>query len=104
MKANNKILSDIFASIQDGVCVLDTELNVLRINPALDKMYPELMAVGKECYEIYQGRKNPCDGCPSVKAIKTGQPAYEILKTQKGNDIQWWTFAVSRCSILKPAG
>ena len=89
MKANDKILSDIFASIQDGVCVLDTELNVLRINPALDKMYPELMAVGKKCYEIYQGRKKPCEGCPSVKAIKTGQPAFEIIKTEKGKDVQW---------------
>ena len=90
MKANNKILSNIFASIQDGVCVLDTELNILRINPALEKMYPELMAIGKKCYEIYQSRKSPCEGCPSVTAIKTGQPAYEIIKTEKeGQDAQW---------------
>jgi PAS domain S-box-containing protein len=88
MKANDKILSDIFDSIQDGICVLDTELNVLRINPALEKMHPGLMAVGKKCYEIYQDRKSPCEGCPSVKAIETGQPAYEILKTQReGSDI-----------------
>jgi PAS domain S-box-containing protein len=88
MKANNKILSDIFASIQDGICVLDTELNVLRINPALEKMHPGLIVIGEKCYEIYQGRKKPCEGCPSVKAIETGQPAYEILKIEReGNDI-----------------
>jgi PAS domain S-box-containing protein len=91
MKANDKILSDIFASIQDGVCVLDTELNVLRINPALEKMHPGLMVIGKKCYEIYQDREKPCEGCPSIKAIKTGQPAYEILKMEKEcKDAQWF--------------
>jgi two-component system, cell cycle sensor histidine kinase and response regulator CckA len=91
MKANDKILSDIFASIQDGVCVLDKELNILRINPALEKMHPELRVVGEKCYEIYQGKKSPCESCPSVKAIKTGQPAYEIIKQEKkGKDAQWF--------------
>jgi PAS domain S-box-containing protein len=90
MKANDKILSDIFASIQDGICVLDTELNILRINPTLEKMYPGLMVIGKKCYEIYQGSKRPCEGCPSVKAIKTGQPAYEILKMEREGKDVWF--------------
>ena len=92
MRANDKILSEIFNSIQDGVCVLDTELNILRINPALEKMNPEFMVVGKKCYDIYRGSKSPCEGCPSVKAIKTGRPAHEIMKKERGEgqDAQWF--------------
>ena len=51
---------NVFNSIQDGLCVLDLEMNILRVNPAMEKWYAHNMPiVGKKCYQAYHQRSKP---------------------------------------------
>ncbi|MDP2831633.1 MAG: PAS domain-containing protein, partial [Candidatus Omnitrophota bacterium] len=53
-------LSNVFNSIQDGVCVLDTKMNIQLVNPTMEKWYAYNMPiVGKKCYQVYHQRSKP---------------------------------------------
>jgi|GEM_PF-6220699 len=92
LRDNEQFLSDILAGIQDGVNVLDTDLNFLRVNPATERMYPEsLPLVGKKCYEAFHGRKSPCEKCPSLEALTTGHSSYAAKSVRdKGGKLSAW--------------
>ncbi|MFW9828235.1 MAG: PAS domain S-box protein [Candidatus Thorarchaeota archaeon] len=76
---NERFLSNIFSSIQDGLCVIDKNYNILRINPTMEKWYPHMIPIrGKKCYQVYQHRSEPCEDCLCAKIYETNEP---ILKT-----------------------
>jgi PAS domain S-box-containing protein len=68
------LYSDIFNAVQDGLSVIDAQLNIALVNPWMEKMYAAQMPlVGRKCYAAYQKRKKICSWCPSVKAMETGE-------------------------------
>jgi diguanylate cyclase (GGDEF)-like protein/PAS domain S-box-containing protein len=80
-------LNSIFISIQDGVSVLDTEMNVLRVNPTKEKWHSANMPlVGKKCYEAFHGRNQPCKVCPVQETIRTLKPACCIVSFRDNNN------------------
>jgi PAS domain S-box-containing protein len=87
LRESERFLSSIFASIQDSVAVLDSELNIVRVNPALERYLSGkplagkrgVPLVGQKCYKAYHGRSEPCERCPSLRTLKTGEPAYEVI-------------------------
>ncbi len=82
-----RFLSNIFSSILDGISILDKDLNILQVNPIMEKWYRHAMPiVGKKCYEAYHLRNKPCDICPSLKTLQTGKAAYEVVSKQKLKD------------------
>jgi diguanylate cyclase (GGDEF)-like protein/PAS domain S-box-containing protein/putative nucleotidyltransferase with HDIG domain len=69
-------LTNVFNSIQDGLCVLDAKMNILRVNPTMEKWYAHNMPlVGKKCYQAYHQRAKPCDICPVEETLKTHKAA-----------------------------
>lgn len=75
-----QFLSELFASIQDGISILDPDLNVIRVNPTMERWYAHALPLtGKKCYEAYHGRQQPCPICPSAKTLHTGEAAYEVV-------------------------
>ncbi len=85
-------LSGIFASIQDGMSVMDLNLSILRVNPSMEKWYPHaLPLVGKKCYQAYHGQDYPCRPCPAHRAILTGKPqsGTMALKGIDGKILGW---------------
>jgi PAS domain S-box-containing protein len=88
---NERFLHNIFNAIQDGVSVLDPELNIVRINPWMEKIYADRMPlVGKKCYNAYQNSKSICPRCPSVRAIETGRAQTEIVPYPSLDKITGW--------------
>ncbi len=74
LRANERFLTAIFASIQDGISILDLDYNIVRVNAAMDQAYPQSMPmVGKKCYAAYHGRAKPCEICPTRRTLETGQ-------------------------------
>jgi len=72
-------LNSVFTSIQDGISILDTKMNIVRVNPSIEKWYVHNMpAVGKKCYQVYHGKNKPCDVCPVVETLKTRKPAHIV--------------------------
>jgi two-component system cell cycle sensor histidine kinase/response regulator CckA len=80
VRAGERFMSDVISSIQDGISILDTAMNVVRVNPVMEKWYSHSRPIiGKKCYEVYHGRKEPCDICPSRKTLETGEAANEEI-------------------------
>jgi PAS domain S-box-containing protein len=73
-------LESIFTSIQDGIGVIDKDMNILRVNRTAESWYPHAAPlVGKKCYEAYHKRSEPCEACPAWKTLKTGESAYNVV-------------------------
>lgn len=91
-KETERLLTDSFASIQDGISILDLEMNIVRVNPVMEKWYAHaLPLVGKKCHLAYHGKSEFCQPCPSLKTLRTLQPASEIVpRTGPGGKITGW--------------
>jgi PAS domain S-box-containing protein len=77
---NADLLLSVFASIQDGISILDNQLNIIAVNPAMEKWYAHAMPlVKKKCYAAYYGRNNACDVCPSRQTLQTGKTSREVV-------------------------
>lgn len=64
----------IFDTIQDGITVLDADMNIIKLNQAMEKWYsPAIPYRGKKCYQVYHGRESVCEGCAAAKALTTGR-------------------------------
>ncbi len=79
LRDNEEFLSDIFNSFQDGLSILDPDLNIIRVNPAMEKFSYGRPLVGSKCYEAYHHRSAPCDFCPVRQTLLTGEAAREIV-------------------------
>ncbi len=86
-----KLLQVSFDAIQDGISILDPDLNILRVNQVMEKWYSHTMPlVGKKCYQAYHLRSKPCLICPTLKAIENGEPSVEnVPLIQEGGQAGW---------------
>ncbi len=91
-KETERLLTDSFASIQDGISILDLEMKIVRVNPVMEKWYAHaLPLVGKKCHLAYHGRDDFCNNCPSLETLRTMKPACEIVpKTGPGGQVTGW--------------
>ena len=67
-----RFLDSVLNTIQDGISVLDTDLNIMRVNEAMKRIHAESMPLeGKKCFEAYYGRSQPCNKCPTLRALRS---------------------------------
>jgi PAS domain S-box-containing protein len=79
-REGERFLASVFASIQDGLSILDKEFNIIGVNPPMERAYSQAMPlVGKKCYEAYHGRREPCEICPARQTLATREAAREIV-------------------------
>jgi PAS domain S-box-containing protein len=92
LQESERFLASIFDSIQDGLCILDTDLNIVRANPALENWYaPGESLVNKKCYEAIYNATKPCDECPAQRTMETGQAASLVVpKRGPGQEAVGW--------------
>ena len=80
LRENEQFLQSMFDAMQDGISVLDSELNIVRVNTWIQNLHlDDMPIVGKKCYEIYQRRKSRCPWCPSIKALEDGNTHSAIV-------------------------
>ncbi|HTY89985.1 MAG TPA: PAS domain S-box protein [Methanocella sp.] len=84
LEENERFLREVFECIQDGISVLDKDLNIIQVNPAIEKRYGHI--TGKKCFQAYHGRSAPCEMCPSLRAMKTRSTQRQVV-----NDLKGWT-------------
>ena len=88
---SEELLRDTFDGIQDGIIVLDLDLNIMRANFWMEKMYEAYMPfIGKKCYEVYQQRETPCPWCPSLLTLETGETHSEIVPYPSAENPKGW--------------
>jgi len=77
LRKNERFLQTMFDAIQDGIRVLDRNLNVLRVNNWMENMSIfENPLIGHKCYK---NETFPCAWCPALKSLETGQTYSEIF-------------------------
>ncbi len=91
VREREKFLDSVFDAIQDGISVLDRDLNIVRTNLWMNKMYSdEAPLIGKKCYEVYKKRKTPCTWCPSLRTIETGETQSALAPYPSEEDPKGW--------------
>jgi PAS domain S-box-containing protein len=92
LRERERFLSSIFESIQDGITILDSDLNIIRTNPTIERWYPHAKPLfGKKCFQAYHGADKPCQECPVAQTLETGKAVCEVVprKGVEGN-IEGW--------------
>ncbi len=110
LKESERFLADIFASIQDGVNILDLDYNILRVNPAVERWYAHALPLaGKKCYEAFHGRGEPCEICPYRQTLETGKATHKVTPREgkDGSEAGWievFTFPITDIATGKVKG
>jgi PAS domain S-box-containing protein len=90
LRESEKLLSDIFNSIQDGISVLNIDLTISRVNDVMKQWYSKNLPLeGKKCHLCYHNSEEPCDPCPTIRCIKSGQTEREIVRGLSGSTVEW---------------
>jgi PAS domain S-box-containing protein len=92
LEEKEKFLNDVFDSIQNGISILDKDLNIVRVNKTMERWYSHAMPLtGKKCYKAYHGANESCAICPSKETFKSGKAAYELVpkRDSKGEIVGW---------------
>lgn len=71
LKRREEFLNSIFHSIQDGLSILDRDLNIIKVNNKMNQLYPHMVPLeGKKCYFAYHQRTSLCSFCPTLSAME----------------------------------
>jgi len=72
LREGRAFVDNVFASIKDGISVMDTDLTILRVNPTMEAWYAHAMPlVGKKCHEAYRSSDRACEICATSMALST---------------------------------
>ena len=105
LQKSESFFSNIFSSIQDGICILDRDMTILRVNMIMEQWYSHAAPlVGKKCYEVYQGCSSPCSNCPARITLESGKPAKEVVPMMKDGVLTGWIELYSYPLIEQESG
>jgi len=92
LREAQRFLSNVFSSIQDGISILTTEMDILQTNSTMERWYAHATPFkGRKCYEVYHGRKERCVVCPTHDTLQSGQSAYAVVpKTGPEGAVTGW--------------
>jgi PAS domain S-box-containing protein len=79
----------ILDSLTEHVVYHDQEMRILWANRAACESahLKREDLLGRYCYEVWAGRRSPCEDCPIIKVRETGQPQMVEKMTPDG---RWW--------------
>ncbi len=86
VRTSEKEKAIILDSLSELVTYQDKDFKIGWANNAAAKsvgMSPEDL-IGRHCYEIWQNRNEPCEGCPLMKVLKTGKFEQGEITTPDG--------------------
>ncbi len=76
-----------FDSITDLISIHDKNFKIRRVNKALADAFgtePKEL-IGKTCYELFHGTKEPAQSCPHIRSIETKEPSMlELFEPRLG--------------------
>jgi two-component system cell cycle sensor histidine kinase/response regulator CckA len=91
IRENERFLQAVFDGIQDGISVLDKDLNIVRVNHAMEYWYEHAMPIaGKKCFVAYHLRSEPCQVCPTIATLESGLPQMEQVPLTGPEGVRGW--------------
>lgn len=102
VRASKEQWEKTFDAIDDVVTVHDLDMQIIRANKAAGDLFQVAPAelIGKQCYELFRGTSEACQGCPEISARKdqANQQA-NIYHENLGK-----TFSVSSYPLVEQGG
>ncbi len=92
LRESEHFLESIIESIQDGIGIIDMEMNIIKVNKTAESWYPYAVPfIGKKCYEAYHNRKEGCELCPAQETFRTGNSAHKVVpkRGHGGKEVGW---------------
>jgi PAS domain S-box-containing protein len=90
LRHNEAFLGSVIDSIQDGISILNPDLTIRHVNEAMKRWYADRLPLeGKPCYACYQGRRQPCEPCPSLRALQSGKTETDIVLGPPDSPVKW---------------
>ena len=78
---NPEFFKMITENIQDGVSILDLNLNIKYMNSTMRYIYTDQEEpIGKKCYHIYHSISSPCVECPTLRCLETKKPQTSVMR------------------------
>ena len=77
LRHESNFLDNVFTSIQDGLCVMDLNLTIIRANPVLSRRFGQASLFGQKCYHIFYGTDAVCEDCPCLRTLQTGMAGFQ---------------------------
>jgi signal transduction histidine kinase len=68
----------ILDGITDMMAVLSLDMKILSVNQAYYEIFPERNPIGKYCYSVFRGAKQPCSPCPVIESLNTNQVCRDL--------------------------
>jgi len=92
LRAKERFLGNVFASISDGLSVLDRNLTIMRVNATMERWYEHARPlIGKKCYEAYHSRQEPCEICPTLRTLRSGRADHDVVAMRgPGGVVKGW--------------
>ncbi len=88
---SERFLKNIFDAVEEGICVLDNDLNILRINSWINHFFTHgVSPIGKKCHLVYKNLPERCPTCPSLNTIETGSINQEVFRVHDNNGRAVW--------------
>jgi len=86
LRESEQFLQGIFNAVQEGITVLDLQLNIVRVNSWIERRLAHKMPLlGRKCYEAFQGRDSACPWCPALGAISTGKKRERVVSVESAD-------------------
>ncbi len=108
LKDNEHFLNSILESIQDGISVLNPDLTIRYTNSVMKQWYESNLPLeGQKCHVCYRNLDNPCNPCPSLECLKTGESERAIVPGVDGSAIEWlevFSFPIKDSESDQPTG
>ncbi|NOZ63316.1 MAG: PAS domain-containing protein, partial [Calditrichaeota bacterium] len=87
-----RFLTDLFNAVQEGICVMDTKLNILQSNSWFKRTFSaQTSPHGHQCYEILMKRKTPCPDCHLLENLRQqGVSQQTISILDQDENARWY--------------
>jgi len=86
-----RFLTDLFNAVQEGICVMDTKLNILRTNSWFQRTFSAgLNPHGHKCYEILKQEKEPCPDCHLWEDLREKGVSHETIAISDYEESSHW--------------
>jgi len=86
-----KFFNDMFNAVNDGISVLDKDLNIIKTNAYIEKLHFDKMpVVGKKCFDVYHGLNSFCSSCPVKASFITKSNKHAITTIDSKGQKLWF--------------
>jgi two-component system, NtrC family, sensor kinase len=102
-RRHNK-LEAIFNSINDGLTILDRDLNIVFVNEVQKTNFPDPALIGQKCFKAFFQKRNVCRHCPVIQTMQNQENLTGEIYVKEADDSGGRYFEWTTSPIRDPSG